>query len=135
MEDSKFEYTWKLTGLQKKNNLALGLTNVIVQTYWDCIGTDKNGDSGKFIGATSFNLSEVDPERFVDFDQLTESQILGWIKDHIDQNLVLKQMIDERISEQIEMLKNPVVDVPPDQFPWIKNISEEPAPEERTDSE
>ena len=52
-------YTWKLTGLVKSNPPSLNVSNVIIGTRWEVVGTDTDGNEGKFSGATPFNLSEV----------------------------------------------------------------------------
>ena len=68
-------YTWKLTSL-KKCDLP-GAPSAIFQTYWKKIGTDSDGNTGEFSGATPFKIEEIDPNKFVPYDQLTEEIVLG----------------------------------------------------------
>ena len=63
-------YTWELTNLKRKNTDTI--QNIIVQTNWKKIGTDENGNVGSFSGATPFELSTVDPDNFVSYEDLTE---------------------------------------------------------------
>lgn len=74
---SNINYTWQITGIKKTSTPSLN--DVIVQTYWKKIGTDENGNEGSFAGATPFDLSSVNPENFVAFEDLTEEQVLSWI--------------------------------------------------------
>ena len=67
-------YTWTVTGL--KTTTVGNLTNAIVQTYWKKIGTDEQGNTGEFIGATPFNVNPEQPG-FVPFNQLTEEIVVG----------------------------------------------------------
>lgn len=107
-------YTWKLTGLKKTS--GNNLSDVIVQTYWKVTGADEDGDSGEFSGATPFNLSEVDPNNFTAYENLTEEIILGWIQAVVVDSY--KDHVDEQIQKQIDLAKNPVVEVSNGSFPW-----------------
>lgn len=114
-------YTWAITSLKKTTDVALGIDNVVVQSTWTCTGTDEDGDSGTFSGATPFPLSTVDPATFIPYEDLTEAEVLGWI-----QAVVVgpyKDHVDEQINKQIALVKDPVVNVPEGEFPW-----EEPTP-------
>ena len=106
-------YTWELTNLKRKNTDVA--RNIVVQTFWKKIGTDANGNVGEFSGATPFDLSTVDPDNFVSYEDLTEEMVLGWI-----QSIVVgsyEEHVNERIAEQIEAIVSPVVSVTSG-FPW-----------------
>lgn len=107
-------YTWKLKSLKRKDSQEL--TNIIVQTYWEKIGTDENGNIGIFNGATPFDLSSVDPDNFVNYEDLTEEMVLGWIQSCVVGSY--EEHINEQISRQIEEKINPVTEVTED-FPWV----------------
>ena len=116
-------YTWALKSLKKAD--TSDLAGVIVQTQWTCTGTDEDGDSGTFNGATPFNPQEVDPLGFTAYEDLTEAQILGWI-----QAVVVgayKEHVDAQIMKQIQLIKTPVEEVPEGQFPWSTPVEEEEA--------
>lgn len=103
-------YTWKVTGLKTAND---GDTeNFVFQTYWEKIGTDEQGNQGKFVGATPFkkNPNQTD---FVPFDQLTEEVVLGWIQAEVVGGYA--DHVNARIREQLEA-KRVVVNKP--EFPW-----------------
>jgi len=43
-------YTWKITGLQKRdqvNSEGATLAGAVVQTYWEMEGTDEQGEKAK----------------------------------------------------------------------------------------
>ncbi len=70
--------------------------NAVVQTYWEKIGTDENGNEGKFVGATPFPQSSIDAENFVPFDKLTEELVLSWIQ------AVVVDSYEEHVNNQIQ---------------------------------
>lgn len=111
---SEITYTWKLTSLKKKS--TADVTDAIVQTHWQKIGTDADGNQGTFSGATPFDLNTMNLENFTPFDQLTEGQVLGWIQDVVVGDY--EEHVNARIFEQIEDAKNPIEDVTEDAFPW-----------------
>ena len=107
-------YTWKLKSLKKASTNAV--SNAVIQTYWECTGTDEHGNSGKFDGATPFNLETIDPNNFTPYESLTEEIILGWI-----QGIVVgdyKEHIDSKIQEQIDANNVTIEQVTEEQFPW-----------------
>jgi len=106
-------YTWQLTSLKRKNTSELN--NVVVQTYWKKIGTDENGNTGEFSGATPFDLSSVDPTSFTSYEDLTEEAVLGWIQSVVVGDY--ERHVNEKIAEQIEAIVSPVVSVTGG-FPW-----------------
>lgn len=123
-------YTWAITSLKKTTDGTLD--NVVVQSTWTCTGTDEDGDSGTFNGATPFPLSTVDPATFIPYEDLTEADVLGWIQAVVVGTY--KEHVDAQIMKQIALEKDPVVDVPEGDFPWdppapTPPVSPNPAPE------
>jgi hypothetical protein len=114
-------YTWKVKGLKVTN--AGSLQDVVIGTQWDCTGTDEDGNSGTFSGATPFKASDVSPDNFIDFSDLTEQEVLGWIQavavgsywDHIN----------GQILKQVAVKKNPVTEV--SHMPWDPPTENNPA--------
>lgn len=107
-------YTWALKSLKKAD--FNDLTGVIVQTHWTCTGTDEDGISGTFHGATPFKPEEVDPENFTAYEDLTEAQVLGWIEAVVVG--AYKEHVDQQIMRQINENKVAVEEVAEGQFPW-----------------
>lgn len=112
-------YTWKLTSLKRKD--SGNLKNIIVQTYWEKTGTDENGNTGTFVGATPFDLTTIDPDNFIKYEDLTEEMVLGWIQSVVVGSY--EEHVNQKIAEQIEAKINPVTDVSTD-FPWANTVEE-----------
>lgn len=107
-------YTWAIKSLKKTNEGDL--QNVVVQTQWTCTGTDEDGDSGVFNGATPFPITSVDPDNFVPYEDLTEADVLAWIQGVVVGSY--KEHVDQQIEKQIFLKKNPVQEVDDGSFPW-----------------
>jgi len=71
-------YTWKITEIKTVD--TENVANAVVQTYWQKIGTDENGNEGIFTGATPFLQSSINTESFIPYTQLTQEIVLGWIQ-------------------------------------------------------
>lgn len=107
-------YSWKLTSLKKRN--VGNLNDVVFQTHWQKIGTDENGNTGIFSGATPFDPAKLNPSSFVSFDQLTEATVLEWIKAVVVGSY--EQHVNEQIARQIDEKKNVASEVNAGAFPW-----------------
>ena len=115
-----FIYTWKIKSLKKQDDPSSELNDIIVQTYWECKGTDENGNSGIFNGATPFEPDQIDPQNFTSYEDLTEAQVIGWIQSVVNGNPSYKDHIDEQIQKQIDIIVKPVVEVQSDALPWVE---------------
>lgn len=106
-------YTWRLTSLKKTN--TSDLNDVIIQTNWEKIGTDEDGNTGSFPGSSQFDLNTLDPDDFISYNDLTEEVILGWIQSTIidgyeaHANKTISDQIDEKASRVIQVNSG---------FPW-----------------
>jgi hypothetical protein len=118
-------YTWKLTSLKK---MAVGtFDDFVCQTYWKKIGTDSDGNVGEFSGATPFTpAADADPATFAKFEDLTETQVLNWIKSRVIDGY--EAHVNEQIQKQIDAKKNPITEVQDGNFPWSPPSSDTPPP-------
>jgi hypothetical protein len=107
-------YTWKILQLKKTSVPSANLTDVIVATRWQITGTDEDGNEASYEGATPFRASEVDPNNFVNFSNLTEEMVIGWIQQVVIGDALLHAY--NQIEKQIQKIKVPIEDV--DYFPW-----------------
>jgi hypothetical protein len=106
-------YTWKVTSLKTKN-VADNMPNAVVQTYWQKIGTDENGNTGTFSGATPFTVDPTDESGpFIPFDQLTEEDVLTWIKSIVVGSY--EEHVNGQIQKQIDEKVTPITDAA---LPW-----------------
>lgn len=116
-------YTWKITGLKTKD-VSDDKPAAVVQTYWQKIGTDENGNEGTFSGATPFTVDPTDESGpFIPFEDLTEEDVLDWIKTVVVGGY--EQHVNEQIAKQIEEKISPVVE---NRLPWAPVTANTPAP-------
>ena len=119
-------YTWKVTGIKTRDEVnAEGetLQNAVVQTYWQKIGTDADGNEGTFSGATPFTAKDVPAGAFVPLAELTEETVIGWIQavvvgsyeEHVN-GMIQKQIDDKTITDA--------------KLPWAPEEPEPTQPEE-----
>jgi len=59
-----------------------GLADVIQTVHWRYKGTDENGVSAEIYGATT--IGDPNPEDFTPFDQVTASDVQGWLENILD---------------------------------------------------
>lgn len=103
-------YNWNIKSLRKTN--LDNLSGVVIEVYWDCVGTDDDDYTGIFSGFTIFK--NVDPNNFIDFDNLTEEIVLSWVQPEVYSKYW--DHVEAKIQEYINAKKNPVIDVT--QLPW-----------------
>ncbi len=112
-------YTWQIKALSKTS--GNDLDDVIIGTRWECTGTDDSDNvSGTFVGATPFKLDSVDPDNFKPYSELTEEDVLGWIKHYASgsANTSYWSHITERIQKAIDVKRNVVKNVDEFDLPW-----------------
>lgn len=115
-------YTWAVTGLKTRTEGAN--QDAVVQTYWKKIGTDENGNTGEFVGATPFTSVNVPAGEFVPFAQLTEEMVLSWIQAVVVGHY--EEHVNGVIAKQLADKATPVVDTP---MPWAPEAATGPATE------
>ena len=107
-------YTWKIVSLKTKD-ASDTKPNAVVQTYWEKIGTDENGNTGMFAGATPFTVDPTDElGPFIPFDQLTEADVLSWVQSVVVGDYEVH--VNERIQKNMEENMNVVVEAT---LPWV----------------
>jgi hypothetical protein len=115
---NEISYEWKLTGIVKSTPTNLSVDNVVIGTRWTVTGTDADGNTGTFSGATPFDLETVDPDNFTPYSELTEEQVLGWVQNYVNVVNPYWTHITGQITKQIEKSKHFVVDVSEGDLPW-----------------
>jgi hypothetical protein len=118
-------YTWKVTSLKVRNEGEH--QNAVVQTYWQKTGTDENGNTGSFSGATPFSTANMPAgQTFIPFAELTEEDVLTWIKAVVVGGY--EEHVNGQILKQINEKINPVSE---QSLPWAptpSNTAPQPAP-------
>jgi hypothetical protein len=111
-------YEWKLIGLKKQN--SENFSDVIVGTTWKLTGTDEDGNSGVFNGATPFHIQDLNGDGFVDYRDLTEELVLDWVQNHVSGSSPSNYMthINQQIQKQIDYVKYARIEVNEIDLPW-----------------
>lgn len=115
--------TYSVTSLKVKDEVNADgdtLTNAVTQTYWKCTGTDENGNTGEFQGATPFTAANVPSDSFTDFADLTEEQVVGWIRAVVEGDAGYKAHIEEQIQRQIDIELEQETEMP-----WAESVTPE----------
>jgi hypothetical protein len=110
------EYEWKLTGLRKVDTNVL--EGIIMGTNWTLTGTDEDGFSGTFTGATPFKVENLNTGSFTPYSELTEETVLSWIKDVVLGQPSYWEHINGQILKGVRDTKSPVVTVTENDLPW-----------------
>lgn len=108
-------HIWSVTGLRTATNDKV--RNAIAEVFWEVTGTDANGNEGKYSGSTQFNFMDKNPDSLVPYDDLTEQEIIGWIKGAIGE----RQM--DHINGQITLdiqIKKSTISMESSTLPWLK---------------
>jgi hypothetical protein len=115
-------YTWKIDLMHTQSKL--GLQNAVTEIHWSKTGTDENGTIGRYAGCTKFKIEDIvalnTAGNFTSLNSLTESKVLGWIKDTI--TLDDMNFIDAQIQSAINNKNTPAVgsSIKPEDMPWAK---------------
>lgn len=104
-------YTWAVTGMKVVSS-AGPLQNYVVNVQWTKTGTDENGHTGTFKGATPFTPDPAQPG-FIPFDQLTEALVLSWVQPVVVGSY--QEHVDGVIAKQIADAADPVTEPA---LPW-----------------
>lgn len=108
------DYTWAITNI-KKGDIGK-IPDVVLHVHWTLTGTDKEGHSGTFNGATPLNPPADTKGAFTAFEDLTEQQVIEWIQAVVVDSY--KDHVEGQIAKQIAAIKAPVTEVAADALPW-----------------
>ena len=114
-----YTYEWKLIGLKKQN--SANINDAVVGTNWKVTATDEDGNVGTFTGATPFSIDTVNTASFTTYNELTETQVIGWIKNHVsgsNPSTNYWEHISGVIQKEIDGKKWVKVEVAEVDLPW-----------------
>lgn len=114
-----FTYTYTVRNLKVKDEVNADgeiLPNAVCQTYWDITGTDEEGNTGQFTGATPFSAANVPAGSFTAFADLDEATVIGWITSVINGDAGYKAHIDTQIQKEID--RNVATEMSGEDLPW-----------------
>ena len=113
-----YTYEWSVTGIKKAT--SDDISDAIIGTQWKVICTDDDGNTGEFSGATPFDLNTIDTENFTEYQNLTEVQVLNWIKNTVSGSSSTNYWshIQGQMDKQIERTKYSFTEVSDVSLPW-----------------
>jgi hypothetical protein len=114
-----YTYEWKLIGLKKQN--SANINDAVVGTNWKVTATDEDGNVGTFTGATPFSIDTISTASFTTYNELTETQVIGWIKNHVsgsNPSTNYWEHISGVIQKEIDGKKWVKVEVAEVDLPW-----------------
>jgi len=113
-----YTYEWSVTGIKKAT--SDNISDAIIGTQWKVICTDDDGNTGEFSGATPFDLNTIDTENFTEYQNLTEVQVLNWIKNTVSGSSSTNYWshIQGQMDKQINKTKLSHVVVNSVDLPW-----------------
>lgn len=95
------QITWKINQLERQAEDGL-----VTVAHYDVVAVD--GDySARTYGTVSFERGET----FIDFNQLTETDVISWVKSKLD-----PAAVEQSLADQIATQKNPPV---LQGMPWV----------------
>lgn len=114
-----YTYEWKVTGVKKVN--SENIDEAVVGTRWRVICTDEDGNAGEFNGATPFDLNTINTGSFTTYADLSEEQVLGWIKNVVSGSNRMTNYWDHiqgKMNEEINRNKLAFTEVSDISLPW-----------------
>jgi len=106
-------YTWDIATLTIKT--FNGIDNVVCGVNWSKTGTDEDGNQASYGVATVFSdrVIDVNSNRFISYEDLTQEKIIEWIESKVDQ-----KMVNEHIANEIYKRKINFRHIPAYELPW-----------------
>jgi hypothetical protein len=114
IQQPQLDYTWTIFSLETKT--YKGMPDVVCKVIWQVEGRLTENDveySGVFRTSTELYLPYVGYELFVAFPEITENNIIDWIKRKV--SVITYQ---EHILKEIEKVKENRRIITSDQLPW-----------------
>jgi len=89
-----------------------GMDNVVKVVHWRANATDGTHNATSY-GSVSLD-SPTDPSKFVQYPNLTQNEVLTWVKDSLGSEQV--DLINQGLQSSIQNQINPPIVAPP--LPW-----------------
>jgi hypothetical protein len=105
-------YTWTIKSMSVMPVLE-GETDVVVSAQWNILGEDQ-GYTYNLAGWQNFTLQQG--EGFVPYNELTEAQVIEWVKNAMSENGVAS--MEAAVQGSLDALNNPPVEPVIAPLPW-----------------
>lgn len=96
-------YSWKIQEMFKMdqtNQDGVVLQDAVVRVSWSKIGTNDDGVQASYLGKSQFTAENILASEFVNFESLTEEQVIEWVKGST--SAADETMINKVIQEKID---------------------------------
>lgn len=97
-------YKWKIQKLEYYTHKN-GYDQVVHCIHWVLIGTDEDNHTYATFGAQTLNNIDLDPNKYVAFEDLTEEQVILWLEESLGQDRIRESQ--NTIETQIHNMINP----------------------------
>ena len=94
MSEEIMQTTWKITQLERQADDGL-----VTVAHYDVVAVD-----GEYSARTYGTVSMERGETFIDFDRLTEADVISWVKAKLD-----PAAVEQSLAAQIDAQKNPPI--------------------------
>lgn len=110
-------YSWKITQMTKKT--VGDNDNVVLHARWELIGTESTtGTQGRFVGATPLDFDSSSTDEFVQYGDLTQELVIGWVSSSVTGPRGYWDHIEEQIQKKIDEVDDAVEEVNEELLPW-----------------
>lgn len=93
------------------------LTDAVTRVEWRRVGVcSETGLSGRYSGITVFELNDISSDGFINYSDLTEATVKGWVQSSIDNDSEFETTVNNFIQRQID--NPPVVEQVQTTLPW-----------------
>lgn len=99
-------YSWQIVKLETRNQTnadGVSLADAVVRIKWRRSGIDADGNTATIVGYTILDATEVQADSFINFNDLTEEVVLGWLETSLSKKLEeynnkIQQKINRKFS-------------------------------------
>lgn len=101
-------YTHRIVSLKKENDIYLNIIKSFIIELTASDGSNQFSEEYKF---TCDPVSADNDAEFVEYNNLTEQDVIGWFTSHANEYWLAKQDIDKKLQESLQ-------DNVESNFPW-----------------
>jgi hypothetical protein len=123
VNDNGLNFQWGIRGLRRYS--GSGIQNAVTAVSWVVTGTNEDGISAEYYGDSSFDISSINNQEFIPYENLTEEIVLNWVKGDIDLLSPYWNSIIHHISSEIQIKIEAIVNVDENHLPWKSNVGED----------
>lgn len=105
-------FTWRINSLLTKPQIS---GDFVVTAYFTVVGKD---DKNAAIIQSSQSFSYVSNDPYIPFNDLTEAEVLSWIKDSLKPSGVAN--LQDNVQKQLDTLTNAPAPLQNQSLPWSK---------------